>query len=166
MQIPMSGYQQIRARSSNGDRGAPSPPAPKSHNFQVWLCASFYLLQNIVYHDRLPESENENDPPWCYWKPDGKNEKFPRYLKNPKKQKSSEKNEIHAVGYSTHQQVKKNNKKNLGRMREILGAYRKKNNNVKKCAMKFRNVDIWMVRYLTGNGAFPNQQSVLKSVHK
>ena len=51
-------------------------------------------------------------------------------------------------------------------MREILDAYRKKNNNAKKCAMKFRNINIWMVRYLTGDVASPNQQSVLKSVHK
>ena len=55
-----------------------------------------------------------------------KNEKFPRYFKNRKNPKSSEKNEIHAVGYSTHQQLEKNNKKNLDRMREILGADRKK----------------------------------------
>ena len=55
-----------------------------------------------------------------------KNKKFPRYLKNPKNLKSSEKNEIHAAGYSTCQHLEKNNKKNLGRMREILGADQKK----------------------------------------
>ena len=60
------------------------------------------------------------------WKPAEKNEKFPRYLKNPKNLKSSEKNEIHAVGYSTRQQFEKNDKKNFGRMREISGADRKK----------------------------------------
>ena len=27
--------------------GAPGPPAPKSHNFQVWLCASFLLSQTM-----------------------------------------------------------------------------------------------------------------------
>ena len=58
--------------------------------------------------------------------PAGKNEKFPRYLKNQKNLKSSEKIEIYAVGYLPCQQLEKNNLKNLGRMREILGAYRKK----------------------------------------
>ena len=78
------------------------------------------LITSDVNHDRLPESGNQNDPPA------GKNEKFQRYLKNPKNLKSSEKNEIHAVGYSSYQQLEKNNEKNFGRMREILGAYRKK----------------------------------------
>ena len=69
------------------------------------------IITNDVYHDRLPESQNQNNPPSCKWKPAGKNEKFPRYLKNPKNLKSSKKNEIHAVGYSTCQQLEKNNKK-------------------------------------------------------
>ena len=51
-------------------------------------------------------------------------------------------------------------------MREILGAYRKKTNNAKKSAMKFRNIEIWMVRYLAINVASRNQQSFLKPVHK
>ena len=59
-------------------------------------------------------------------KPPTKNQKFSRYLKNPENLKLSEKNEIHAVGYAKNQQLGKNNKKNFGRMREILGAYRKK----------------------------------------
>ena len=109
-------------------------------------------------------SENKPNPETR--KPHGKNQKFPRYLKNPKNLKSSEKNENHAVGYSNYQQLEKNNEKNLGRMREILGAYRKKTNNAKKSAMKFRNIDIWMVRYLTGHVASRNQQSVSESVHK
>ena len=32
--------------------------------------------------------------------------------------------------------------------------------------MKFRNIDIWMVRYLEINVASRNQQSFLKSVHE
>ena len=71
-----------------------------------------------------------------------KKQKFPRYPKNPKKPKSSEKIENHAIGYTTYQQHEKNNGKNLGRMREILGAHRKKTNNAKKSAMKFRKIDI------------------------
>ena len=86
----------------------------------------FLIITEDVYHDRLPESRNQNDPPLCKRKPGEKNKKFPRYLKNPENLKSSEKNEIHAVGYSTCQQFEKNNEKNLGQMREILGAYRKK----------------------------------------
>ena len=69
-------------------------------------------------------SENKPNPETR--KPHGKNQKFPRYLKNPKNLNSSEKNENHAVGYSDYQQLEKNNGKNLGRMREIFGAYRKK----------------------------------------
>ena len=45
-----------------------------------------------------------------------KKRKVPRYLKNPKNLESSEKTEIHAVGYSTCQQLEKNNKKILGRI--------------------------------------------------
>ena len=69
-------------------------------------------------------SENKPNPETR--EPHGKYQKFPRYFKNPKNLKSSEKNENHAVGYSNYQQLEKNNEKYLGRMREILGAYRKK----------------------------------------
>ena len=69
---------------------------------------------------------SENKTLYVGRKPHQKNQKFPRYLKNPKNQKSSEKNENHAVGYPKNQQLEKNTKKNFGRIREILGAYRKK----------------------------------------
>ena len=88
------------------------------------MCIVLIIIED-VNQDSLPESQNQNDPPLCKLKPSGINEMFPRYLKNPRNLKSSEKYEIHAVGYSTCQQFEKNNKKNLGQMREILGAYRK-----------------------------------------
>ena len=79
-------------------------------------------------------------------KPHQKNKKFPRYPKNPKNLKSSEKNENHAVGYSKHQQLKKNNKKNFGRMREILGAYRKKPITQKSLLWNFEiSISEWCV---------------------
>ena len=69
---------------------------------------------------------SENKSPYVRAETTPKKQKFPSHLKNPKKLKSSEKNENRAIGYLKHQQLKKNNEKNFGRMREILGAYRKK----------------------------------------
>ena len=48
-QYPTSlcGYQQIRAGSSNGGRGAPSPPAPKSHKFKFWQFGYTCLLPKM-----------------------------------------------------------------------------------------------------------------------
>ena len=75
-----------------------------------------------------------------------KKQKFPRYLKNPKKLKSSEKYENHAIGYSKHQQLRKNNEKNFRRMREILGAYRKKPITQKSLLWNFEiSISEWCV---------------------
>ena len=122
----MSVYQQIRTSSSNGGRGGRlAPRLPSLITFDS------RKLSHSAYYQRCSlqpptDSKKKNDPTFNTWKPAGKKEKFPRYLKNPKNSKSSEKIEIHAVGYSTCQQLDKNNEKNLERMREISGAYRKK----------------------------------------
>ena len=59
----------------------------------------------------LPFYRSENKPTNETRKPPQKKQKFPRYLKNPKNLKSSEKNENHAVGYSKNQQHGKNSEK-------------------------------------------------------
>ena len=63
------------------------------------------LATKDVFYDRLSESANQTEQKPKTSKSGGKNEKFPRYFKNHKNLKSSEKIEIHAVGYSTHQQL-------------------------------------------------------------
>ena len=70
-------------------------------------------------------------------KPYKKNQIFPRYLKNHQNFKSSEKSQINAVGYSENQRLEKNIKKNFGRMREILGAHRKKPITLKSVLWNF-----------------------------
>ena len=90
--------------------------------------------------------ESEIDKPHGSQKPHQKYKKFPRYPKNPKNQKSSEKNENHALGNSKNQQLEKNNKKNFGRMREILGAYRKKPITQKSLLWNFEiSISEWCV---------------------
>ena len=89
---------------------------------------------------------SEKDLPLESRKPHQKKKKFPRYLKNPKNLKSSEKNENHAVSYSKYQQLEKNNEKNFGRMREILGAYRKKPITQKSLLWNFEiSISEWCV---------------------
>ena len=104
--------------------------APSSPRLPSLITFDSRNLSHSAYYQRCSlrpsgDSEKKNVPTFNTWKPAGKKEKFPRYLKNPKNSKSSEKIEIHAVGYSTCQQLEKNNEKNLERMREISGAYRK-----------------------------------------
>ena len=106
-----------------GGRLAPRLPSLITSDSQKAGHSAYYQRCSL----RPPtDFKKHNRTTFNTWKPAGKNEKFPRYLKNPKNLKSSEKNEIHAVGYLTPQQLEKINKKILGRMREILGAYRKK----------------------------------------
>ena len=119
-------YQQIRAISSNGGPGGRlAPPASKCHKKKCEYVGHGHW-HSLCRLGISINSGSEIDKPHGSRKPHQKNKKFPRYPKNPKNQKSSEKNENHALGYSKNQQLKKNNEKFFGRMREILGAYRKK----------------------------------------
>ena len=126
-----------------GGRLAPQLPSLITFDSQKLGHSTYYQRCSL---QPPTNSEKENDLTFNTWKPSGKNEKFPRYLKKPKNLKSSEKNEIHAVGYSTCQQLEKNNKKNLERMREILGAYRKKTITRKSVLWNFRkSISDWCI---------------------
>ena len=148
--------------------GRLAPPASKSHNFQVWLCASFLVITERCISQSATRKSKPEWPPIVQAETWWKKQKVPTLpQKSRKNLKSSEKNEIHAVGYSTCQQFEKNNKKNLGSNEGDFRCVPKKTNNAKKCAMKFRNI-----KYLNGAltsqviVAIPNQQSVSKSVQK
>ena len=66
--------------------------------------------------------------------------------KIPKTKSRRKKMKIHAVGYSNDQQLEKNNKKKFGRMREILGAYRKKPITGKSLLWNFeKSISKWCV---------------------
>ena len=108
-----------------GGGGRLAPPASKSDKKKCGKLGHSHCYR-LCRLDIPTSGSSENKSSHETRKPPQKNKKFPRYLKNPKNLKSSEKNENHAVGYSKNQQLGKNSKKNFGRMREILGAYRKK----------------------------------------
>ena len=144
MTTPIQRCEQIWAAISNGGPGGrQAPPASKCHKKNVGCGGSHHPATDCVDWAYLSVvGVRTNNPRDSETTP--KKQKFPSYLKNPKNQKSSEKNENHAVGYSNYQQLEKNNEKNIERMREILGAYRKKPITQKVC------YEISKYRYLNG----------------
>ena len=127
--------------------GRLAPPAPWSHNFQVWLCASFCLLQKMYITIGYQNLQTRMTP-IVQVETTWKKRKVPTLPQKSQKLKVIGKIEIHAVGYSTHQQLEKNNLKKSRTNEGDFWCGPKKTNNAKKCAMEFSQINFWLVHLI------------------
>ena len=144
--------------------GAPSPPGFQVSKKKVWICGSRTLPQFVqighIYQwwkwDRQASRESETT---------AKKQKIPTLPQKSQKPKVVRKKWKSRPRLFRKSATQKKIWKKFRTNEEDFRCVPKKTNNAKKSAMKFRNINIWMVRYLAGHVASPNQQSVLKSVH-